>query len=306
MFRLLTITLVCASILHCTQADAQFLFGRRHQSAKGAKIQRYDTHRQTENTERTYRSYRPSSGLNISIGIGSYPGYGYYSGFGGYGYPDPYRFDGYGYDPYRYGSFEAPDLLKDPYFRERYRYDSKFPGRYRAPAIPRTLTAGASEDLYRFKTTDADIRAGSSVLADSGAMSMQLRKATEQLARGLAVSEYGEAWLEYLGPRQLPALIARGKTAELQELMTHYDGVVANPELQYITATDGFAETSYLLRRYLRKPVGDVGVEEIGVVPSAVAPAPAATVEPALKPETLPVPKPSLEPKPALNSATGV
>ena len=123
---------------------------------------------------------------------------------------------------------------------------------------------------------------------------MQLRKATEQLARGLAVSEYGEAWLEYLGPRQLPALIARGKTAELQELMTHYDGVVANPELQYITATDGFAETSYLLRRYLRKPVGDVGVEEIGVVPSAVAPA--GTAEPALKPETLPVPKPSLEP----------
>ena len=127
MFRLVMITVVVSvSVLHCTQADAQLLFGRRHQSARGAQLQRYDTSRQTEQ-DRTYRSYRPSSGLDIRIGIGSYPGYGYYSGFGAYGYLDPYRFDGYGYDPYRYGSFEAPDLLKDPYFRERYRYDSKFP-----------------------------------------------------------------------------------------------------------------------------------------------------------------------------------
>ena len=306
MFRLLMITVVCTSVLHCTQAEAQLLFGRRHQSVRGAQLQRYDTHRQTEKTERTYRSYRPSSGLDIRIGIGSYPGYGYYSGFGGYGYLDPYRFDGYGYDPYRYGSFEAPDLLKDPYFRERYRYDSKFPGRYRAPAIPRTSTAGATEDSYRFEMIDAGNRAGSSVLVDSGTISMQLRKATEQLARGLAVSEYGEAWLEYLGPRQLPALIARGKTAELQELMTHYDGVVANPELQYITATSGFAETRYLLGRSLGNSVSEMESGSIGVAPSTVKPVEPTRSESGGKPETLPAPQPSVDETPDLNTATGV
>ena len=159
----------------------------------------------TVNTERTYRSYNPSSGLNISIGIGGYPGY--YSGFGGYGYLDPYRFDGYGYDPYRYGSFEAPDLLKDPYFRERYRYDSKFPGRYRAPLMPLTTIPVEIDDRYGFQTTDKDYRAGSSALMNTERAFKTLRKATEQLAAGLAVSEYGEAWLEYLGPRELPLLI---------------------------------------------------------------------------------------------------
>lgn len=301
MFRLVMITVVSASVLHCTQADAQLLFGRRHQSARGAQLQRYDTSRQMENG-RT-RSYRPSSGWDINIGVGSYPGYGYYSGFGAYGYLDPYRFDGYGYDPYRYGSFEAPDLLKDPYFRERYRYDSKFPGRYRAPAIPRTSTAATIEDLYRLKASGTDRRVGSTVRVDSARLISQLRKATEQLTRGLTASEYGEAWLEYLGPDQLPALIAQGKMTELQELMTHYDGVVANPELQYIMATHGFAETRFLLRHYLGKPVDDVGSRSLDVVPLTVEPAVPTRSESAEKPETLPAPQPSVDDAPGVNTA---
>ncbi len=304
MFRLVMITVVSVSVLHCTQADAQLLFGRRHQSARGAQLQRYDTSRQAEN-DRTYRSYRPSSGLDISIGIGSYPGYGYYSGFGAYGYLDPYRFDGYGYDPYRYGSFEAPDLLKDPYFRERYRYDSKFPGRYRAPAIPRTSTAATIEDLYRLKASGTDRRVASTVRVDSARLISQLRKATEQLTQGLTASEYGEAWLEYLGPDQLPALIAQGKMTELQELMTHYDGVVANPELQYIMATSGFAETRYLLRHYLGKPVHEMGSRSLGVAPLTVEPAESTRSESAEKPETLPAPQPAVDNAPGLNTATG-
>ncbi|EMI16329.1 secreted protein [Rhodopirellula maiorica SM1] len=45
-----------------------------------------------------------------------------------YGYP----FYGYGYiqDPYQTGSFRAPDLLDDPYFNARHKFDSHFPGRY--------------------------------------------------------------------------------------------------------------------------------------------------------------------------------
>lgn len=62
----------------------------------------------------------------------SYPGYGY-----GYRYVDPYRFDGFGYDPYRYGSFRMPDMHNDIYFDEQLRSQSRFPGRNsrRRPAL---------------------------------------------------------------------------------------------------------------------------------------------------------------------------
>ena len=59
--------------------------------------------------------------------MGSYPAYNYPRP----GAFDPYRFDNYVYDPYRYGSFREPDLLNDPYFRERTRYDSHFSGKHR-------------------------------------------------------------------------------------------------------------------------------------------------------------------------------
>ena len=63
--------------------------------------------------------------FGMGIGIGSYPPYNYPRP----GEFNPYRFDSYVYDPYVSGSFEPPDLLNDPYFRERHRYDSHFPGR---------------------------------------------------------------------------------------------------------------------------------------------------------------------------------
>ena len=301
MFRRLMILFVSFSVLHCTQADAQ-LFGRRHQSKRGAKLQRYDSHRQPAKAVQNDRSYRTSSGINISIGIGTFPGYGYYPGFGGYGYLDPYRFDGYGYDSYRYGSFEAPDLLKDPYFRERYRYDSQFPGRYRVPKVPRSSTAIGLADWYGFNTAP-NPRDGASALVVPRSATGHFGKATEQLARGLEVSEYGEAWLEYLAPRQLSSLLARGKTVELQELLSHYDGVVANPELRYITATPGFAETRERLRRCLGQSTSDVSGRNIGDLPSTVEPSPSATRD---QPETLPVPQSSAEPESSFNSANGV
>lgn len=301
MFSRLIIIVFSFSMLHCTQVDAQ-LFGRRYSSTRGAKLQRYDSHRQPARAKQNYRSYRTSSGLNINIGIGAFPGYSYYSGFGGFGYLDPYRFDGYGYDPYRYGSFEAPDLLKDPYFRERYRYDSLFSGRYRVPQVPHSSTAIGLEDLYGFKTTP-DPRDGESILVVPQSATGNLGKATDQLARGLEVSEYGEAWLEYLAPRQLSSLIAQGKTVELQELLTHYDGVVANPELRYITATPGFAETRERLRRYLGQSNSDLNGRTIRVIPSTVEPPSSATHD---QPETLPAPQSSQGTEPSSNSANGV
>ena len=75
-----------------------------------------------------YRTPYPSVSGGFSIGMGSYPAYNYPKP----GQFDPYRFDNYTYYPYQFGSFREPDLLNDPYFRERTRYDSAFPGkRYR-------------------------------------------------------------------------------------------------------------------------------------------------------------------------------
>ena len=303
MFRILIIIVVTFSVLHCTQADAQ-LFGRRHQSKRGAKLQRYDSHRQPAKAEQNERSYRTSSGLNINIGIGTFPGYGYYPGFGSFGYLDPYRFDGYGYDPYRYGSFEAPDLLKDPYFRERYRYDSKYPGRYRTPRIPRDSTPMVMEELYGFNTVEPIRRSRASMLADVGPADRELNRVVQQFAHGLAASEYGEAWLEYLGPLLLPSLMAGGKTAELQELLSHYDGVIANPELRYITATPGFAETKVLLENYLGPKSGRAPDRVIRVVPTESESMESENRNTA--PENLPPPLPSAEPEVTLNSANGV
>ena len=304
MLRFLMTTVVSICVFHGTDVEAQLLFGRRHQSSRGAKLQRYDSHRQAAKIEDSYRSYKRSSGLNISVGIGAYPGFGYYPGFGGYGYLDPYRFDGYGYDPYRYGSFEAPDLLKDPYFRERYRYDSKYPGRYRAPRMPQTLTPTVIEELYGFNTVEPIRRRGSSILADAVPADRELNRVVQQLANGLAASEYGEAWLEYLGPLLLPSLMAGGKIAELQELLSHYDGVIANPELRYITATPGFAETKVLLENYLGPKSGRAPDRVIRVVPTESESMESENKNTA--PENLPAPLPSAEPEVTLNSANGL
>jgi len=44
----------------------------------------------------------------------------------------PYYGFGYALDPYRGGSFRAPDLHDDPFFRAQHKFDSHFPGRYRS------------------------------------------------------------------------------------------------------------------------------------------------------------------------------
>lgn len=116
MFRSLVVlaTVVCA--LQCPTADAKGRLGKWLRGAKDAN------HAQSANS---HRSHSEPTFLGFGIGVGSYPPYNYPRP----GEFNPYRFDSYLYDPYRYGSFEAPDLLNDPYFRERHRYDSRFPGR---------------------------------------------------------------------------------------------------------------------------------------------------------------------------------
>ncbi len=81
-----------------------------------------------------HRHHAPSPQYGASV-AGPVFGWGYRSGRGGYtGLNDfnglPYYGYGYAYDPYRHGSFRAPDLLNEPYFRAQHKFDSQFPGRY--------------------------------------------------------------------------------------------------------------------------------------------------------------------------------
>ena len=247
MFRLLVLFATLAITLPLSEIQAQ---GRSHRSyhpghghlhgGHGAVIQRYEHGRRYGRSYKNYRGYRPSSSVGISIGFGGYPGYG------GFGYFDPYRFDFYGYDPYRFGSFEAPDLLNDPYFRERHRYDSKYPGRYRAPLVMRAAPVMQYE-------------AGPSVLVETPSSSWvnpnevasRLQESTTQLVASLHAEEHGQSWIDYLSPGEIPALVAAGETAKLRELLTHYDGVVGNPQLRSVAKKRGFAETHGLLRHIL-------------------------------------------------------
>ena len=98
-----------------------------------------------------------------------------------------------------------------------------------------------------------------------------------------------------MNPRQIPALISERKTDELQELLSHYDGVVANPELKYISVTPGFAETRDLLRSVLGRSIDQMEERAIRVTPTLAVPIDSGSVSPA---ETLPTPQPTVEQQP--------
>lgn len=143
-FQMLRLIFVLAAVSSfcCSDAGAQTFF-------KGGLLKREFGTRQNTSQHTTQMSQRHASSVQpqvsnryrtpyvtspsgISIGVGSYPYYNYPRP----GQFDPYRFDNYVHDPYITGSFKAPDLLKDPYFRERHRYESKYPARRRTPSNP--------------------------------------------------------------------------------------------------------------------------------------------------------------------------
>ncbi len=97
-----------------------------------AQNSRHQTHGHAHKHQRS----APPSLFGFTLGAanaGNYaaqnsPGY---SSFGGMN-PSGVPFYGYGYynDPYQFGSFRAPDLMRDPYFKAEHKFDSRFPGRY--------------------------------------------------------------------------------------------------------------------------------------------------------------------------------
>jgi hypothetical protein len=259
MFRSLVVvaTVVCAieCTVECNNANAQGRMGKACRTgARGLSRRAIGNHGHYGGPS-YHRSHYASPSFGFSIGIGSYPGYGYSS----FGYMDPYRFDGFGYDPYRYGSFRAPDLLNDPYFRERYRYDSRFPGRhpnrYRAPLVVAPAFPIPIFESYGSPTAQADANAGQVVPVNPADLAGQLRSAAQQLTRTLSTGQNGAAWMAYLEPHQISQLIASGNSAALRELLTRYDGVYGNPQRRVIVAANGFGVTRRLLRQYVNQPM---------------------------------------------------
>jgi hypothetical protein len=108
-----------------------------------------------------------------------------------------------------------------------------------------------------------------------------LHDAATRLRRSLSRrADDADIWLDYLGVDRIIASIDDGQPDEsLRDVLQNYDGVIANPELRTIVATDGFAST----RRWLRQWIGENRVEATKRVP----------VPPAELPVPPPVPAPA-------------
>lgn len=246
MFRFLAAVAAVAVAFDCTTATAQ----RYGKCSRGANISRgyhshgYYSHGYSAGRAGHYRS--SSSGL--SIGFGGYPGFGY----SGYGYGAPYPFYGYrsGYDYFGAPNFEQPDLLRDPYFRARHKFDSHFPGRYRTPLQLRStvpvLTYPSQGAVMAYPDPDP-------VPAPVSAEDLpdQLQAACEKLSNSLAVLNGGKPWRDYLAPDRISELVASGDREQLSELLSRYDGVLGNPQLRSIEVSNGFGTTRALLRQFL-------------------------------------------------------
>lgn len=234
MFRLFAAAAAVAVALDCTTVTAQ-RYGR---CARGADI------------SRGYYSggYGRSSSIGLSIGFGGYPGYGLSS----FGYGDPYPFYGYrsGHDPFGAPNFVQPDLLRDPYFRARHKFDSHFPGRYRTPL---ELRSNVPVSTYRPQGPVVAYPDPDPLPAPVGAEDLpdQLRAACDKLSMSLLTLNGGAPWQEYLAPHQISELVAQGDSDRLHELLSRYDSVLGNPQLRSLEAAPGFSITRILLRQYL-------------------------------------------------------
>jgi hypothetical protein len=129
-----------------------------------------------------------------------------------------------------------------------------------------------------------------------GHVSEDLRRAAVRLQTNLSVRHDADVWLDYLAPARIIQCIDRGTApSSLRDLISHYDGVVANSGLRAIYTIDGFNETRELLRVYVdlpptRTPSGPAE----GTTNQAPPPAnpPAAIERPLDDAEELPLPPP--------------
>lgn len=240
MVRLLIALFTCTLLLVGT-SDAQWFSGKRLSGLFG-KQDAPSRHGKPSAVPNQYRTPYPTTTGRMSVGVFSYPDYNYPAP----GAFDPYRFDNYVYRPFAYGHFREPDLLNDPYFRERHRYDSHFPGR-RKPQLqmqsaPRALAYPTPRNPHLYHGDQHSLRAKPPVSSahDTG---------PSQLANSLAGRQDGEAWVEFLAPEQIERVLSEGNVDQINEMLSRYDGVAQNSDLRAISNLPGFQATRELLRQ---------------------------------------------------------
>ncbi len=120
MFRLIAVLIVVIGATENGRLDAAGPFKRASRSGGNMRLDSLRSLRAP-----MVRSQSQAFPDGFSFGGSGHADYGN----PGYGYINPYA-----YDPYQYGSFEMQDPADDPYLRQRYRYDTFFPGRRGASA----------------------------------------------------------------------------------------------------------------------------------------------------------------------------
>lgn len=232
-----------------------------------------------------YRYHNPVSSIYSrsrypSFGVYSYPSYGFgYPYSTGYPYGYQYSYHSYLLDSQPYARSIAPPSTLDAY---------SYGNPYRSPTIsPRAIVPDS-------KTTE-------STQAGSG---------PERLERALRQRKGGEGWLEYLLPHRVIELMKQNKMAGIAELVKRYDGVRNNPDLAAIAGLDGFEATRDLLHQFQSAAPAAAEVPPdpppIDTAPKDRSPDPPPMqdlldeAEP--KPEPLPIPKPLMSTKGAVEA----
>ena len=156
------------------------------------------------------------------------------------------------------------------------------------PAVPAVTYAEPSIPVEGYQVTRPSL---------DGHVREDLHRAAIKVQYSLSRRYDSDVWLDYLGPGRIVSSIDNGDPpSSLRDLITNYDGVVANSSLSPIYRASGFDETRELLRVYV-----DLPATESKSAPSAatkVAPAPPAPRPPQAaddsseedQPEELPAP----------------
>jgi hypothetical protein len=178
--------------------------------------------------------------------------------------------------------FVAPPLVVAPVVRAVPVY----------PVVPEVIYAQPSIPVEGYQVTRPSL---------DGHVREDLHRAAIKLQYSLSQRYDGDVWLDYLAPGRIVSSIEKGEPPNsLRDLITNYDGVVANSSLRPIYRASGFDATRELLRVYVDLPQAES--KSTSPAPASAPPAaqPPQAPDAADAPETevreeLPAPKPAAE-----------
>jgi hypothetical protein len=159
------------------------------------------------------------------------------------------------------------------------------------PVVPEVTYAQPSIPVEGYQVTRPSL---------DGHVREDLHRAAIKLQYSLSQRYDGDVWLDYLAPGRIVSSIENGAPPNsLRDLITNYDGVVANSSLRPIYRASGFDETRELLRVYVDLPQAESKAASPAPAPPAAQPPQVQdgeeASEEAAQPEELPAPKPAGE-----------